>query len=78
MARELEPWGGEVRLPNWLRRVLRRPLPPEMTPEQAHEARKARAQSTVSVGANADRAAVGAMTELYHEGRAARAARKRR
>jgi hypothetical protein len=78
MARELEPWGGEVRLPNWLRRILRRPAPPELTPEQAHEARKARAQSKVSVGANTDRAAAGPMTELYHEGRAERAAKKRR
>lgn len=77
MARDLEQWGGEVRLPNWLRRVLRRPAQPELTPEQAHEARKARAQSNVSVGANVDRAAVGPMTEMYHEGRAARAAKKR-
>ena len=25
MTRELEPWGGDVRLPRWLRRLLRRP-----------------------------------------------------
>ena len=78
MARELEPWGGEVRLPSWLRRILRRPAPPELTPEQAHEVRKAKAESTVSVGANADRAAVGPMTELYLEGRRERATKKRR
>jgi hypothetical protein len=58
MAREQEQWGGEVRLPAWLRRVLRRPDPEEPTPEAAHEARKAR--STATVGQNADRASVGA------------------
>jgi len=39
MPRELQPWGGEVRLPNWLRRLLRRPSPTN-TPERAHEARQ--------------------------------------
>ena len=39
MAREPEEWGGEVRLPIWLRRILRRPAPPDNTPERAHEAR---------------------------------------
>ena len=67
MAREQEQWGGEVHLPGWLRRALRRPGPPDDTPEAAHEARKA--QPTATVGQNADRASVGALTELYHEGR---------
>jgi hypothetical protein len=39
MAREPEAWGGEVRLPRWLQRVLRREAQTD-TPEGAHEARK--------------------------------------
>jgi hypothetical protein len=70
-SRQQEQWGGEVRMPRWLRRVLRRPEPVGDTPEAAHEVRKA--QPSVSVAQNADRAAVGPLTELYHEGR-----RKRR
>jgi hypothetical protein len=68
--RELEPWGGEVRMPDWLRRALRRPAPPGDTPEAAHEARKA--QPTRSVLENADRAAAGPITELYAEARTKR------
>ncbi len=68
MARQKqEEWGGEVRLPRWLRRALRRPDPPGDSPEAAHEARKA--QPSASVAQNADRAAVGPLSELYHEGR---------
>ena len=70
-----EPWGGEVKMPRWLRRMLRRPEPPGPTAEAAHEARKPVAGP--SAGENADRAAVGPMTELYHEGRAARRAKRR-
>jgi hypothetical protein len=40
MPRELEPWGGEVRLPPWLRRVLRRPVTTDNTPERTHEVRQ--------------------------------------
>ena len=76
MARELEPWGGEVHMPSWLRRLLRRPAPAGATPEAAHEARKA--QSTVSAAQNADRAAVGSLSELYAEGRQERRNRKNR
>jgi hypothetical protein len=72
MARELEPWGGDVRLPRWLRRLTRRPEALEDTPERAHERHKGR-QSEKSVAAAADRAAVGVLSELYREGR-----RKRR
>jgi hypothetical protein len=68
--RQQEEWGGEVRMPRWLRRMLRRPEPPGDTPEARHEARKP--QSGRSVAQNADRAAVGVMSELYHEGRAKR------
>jgi hypothetical protein len=56
MAREQEDWGGEVRLPGWLRRLLRRPDPEEPTPEVAHEARKARSTLTKEQKANAARA----------------------
>ena len=65
-----EPWGGDVHMPRWMRRVLHRPEPPDDTPERAHEARKP--QEMPTVGQNADRALAGPMTELYFEGRAAR------
>jgi hypothetical protein len=39
-----EEWGGEVRLPGWLRRVLRRPDPAGDTPERAHEGRQTSAE----------------------------------
>jgi hypothetical protein len=65
--REQEAWGGAVRMPRWLRRVLRRPQPLGDTTEAAHEKRKA--QPGRSVAQNADRAAVGVLSELYREGR---------
>jgi len=68
--RQQEAWGGEVQMPRWLRSVLRRPEPPPDTPEAAHEARNAR--QSVSVAQNADRAAVGPLSELYHQGRGKR------
>lgn len=55
MAREQEDWGGEVRLPGWLRRLLRRPDPEVPTPQVAHEARKARSTLTAEQKANAHR-----------------------
>lgn len=70
-SRQQEPWGGDVQLPRWLRRVLRRPDPLGDSPEAAHESRKS--QPSVSVAQNADRAAVGPLSSMYHEGR-----RKRR
>ena len=39
MPREPEAWGGEVRLPGWLRRVLGRESSTD-TPEAAREAHK--------------------------------------
>lgn len=69
--RQQEAWGGEVRMPGWMRKVLRRPDPVGDTPEAAHEARKA--QPSASVMENANRASIGALGEIYHEGR-----RKRR
>jgi hypothetical protein len=68
--RELEAWGGDVRGPRWLRRMLRRREPLGDTPEAAHEKRKA--QPGRSVAQNADRAAVGVMSDLYREGRTKR------
>ena len=68
--RQLEPWGGEVHMPRWMRRVLRRPDLSEDTPEAAHEKRKEHPGG--SVLENADRAAAGPMTQLYVEGRTKR------
>jgi hypothetical protein len=73
--RQQEQWGGEVTMPRWLRRVLRRREPLGPTPEAVHEARKP--QDGPSAGQNVDRAVAGPMTELYHEGRAARQAKRR-
>ena len=68
--REQEAWGGEVRMPRWLRRVLRRPDAIGDTPDAVHEKRKA--QPGRSVAENADRAAVGVLSDLYREGRTKR------
>lgn len=68
MARQLEEWGGEVRVPGWLRRALRMGPPCEDTPERRAEARRRQAPTT-TVAQNADRAAVGPMSDLYWEGR---------
>ncbi|MDP9227998.1 MAG: hypothetical protein M3M99_02965 [Actinomycetota bacterium] len=65
--RKQEAWGGEVQMPRWLRRVLHKPESPGDSPEAAHEARKARPSATVAQ--NADRAAVGPLSDLYHEGK---------
>jgi hypothetical protein len=69
-SRQQEPWGGDVTMPRWLRRRLRRAEPPEPTPEAVHEARKS--QSGPSVIQSADRAALGPMSDLYREVRAQR------
>ena len=71
MRRELEPWGGEVHLPGWMSRLLRRLPEPTDTPERTHEAR-AHPPDLPSVLENADRAAVGPLTQLYNEGRTGR------
>jgi hypothetical protein len=68
--RQQQAWGGEVGLPRWLRRLLHRPEPPEDTPEAAHEHREP--QTGPSVLENANRASVGAMADLYREGRTKR------
>ena len=71
MARDLEPWGGDVSLPRWLRRLTRRGEDPGDAPERAHERRKGQ-QPAKSVAANADRAAVGILSDLYREDRGKR------
>ena len=63
--RELEPWGGEVRVPRWLRRLMGGAGPGD-TPERAREAAREAlhpALSDVSVAENADRAIFGAFSE---------------
>ena len=68
---DLQSWGGEVQLPRWLRRLLRRPDEAADTPERAHERRQPQ-DDGVSVLENADRAAAGPLTQLYLEGRTKR------
>jgi hypothetical protein len=70
-----EPWGGEVHLPRWMRKLMHRPEPPGDTPERAHEARKP--TEGPSVVENANRASVGALGDLYSEGRSAKKASPR-
>ena len=65
-----DDWGGEVGLPRWLQRVLRRRERPGDTPEAAHEARKA--QPSTSVAENVDKASFGALSGVYREGRTKR------
>ena len=71
MARQLEPWGGDVRLPRWLRRVFRRPDDQGDTPERLHERHKGE-RPAKSVAGAADRAAVGPLSDLYREDRKGR------
>jgi len=59
--RELQAWGGEVKVPRWIRRLLRRPTPSD-TPERVHESRQP-SYPDVSVAGNADRAIFGAWSE---------------
>jgi len=61
MSRELQPWGGEVQLPRWVRRLLRRPIPTD-TPERIHEGRQPH-YPDLTVLENADRAIFGAWSE---------------
>ena len=68
--RQLEPWGGEVHMPRWMRKLLRRHDLAGDTPEAAHEKRKE--TPGASVLENADRAGAGPVTQLYVEGRTKR------
>jgi hypothetical protein len=62
MPRELEPWGRELRLPGWLRRLLKRPAGPGDSPERLHEARQTTTPD-VSVAENVSRAVFGGFCE---------------
>jgi hypothetical protein len=62
MPREPQPWGGEVQLPRWIRRLLKRPIDPGPSAESMHEARQPQ-QPEVSVQENADRAIFGGFSE---------------
>jgi hypothetical protein len=64
-----EAWGGEVRLPRWLRRLLRRPEAAGDTPEARAERHRPQPIDPDAVAKNAERASIGAMGDLYHEGR---------
>lgn len=41
MGRQLEEWGGEVRLPAWLARLMGRPQPVDDSPERQGERHRA-------------------------------------
>jgi hypothetical protein len=65
MPRQLEPWGGEVHIPRWLRWMLRRGgvgATAERARERQREARHPEPQN-VSVAENADRAIFGGFSE---------------
>jgi hypothetical protein len=63
MPRELEPWGGEVRMPRWLGRLLHRQTATETdSPERAHERHKPQYPER-TVLENVDRAMFGAFTQ---------------
>ena len=63
MPRELEPWGGEVKMPRWLARLLHRPTDTASdSPERAQERYKPQ-YSDRSVLENVDRTMFGAFTQ---------------
>ncbi|HET8953984.1 MAG TPA: hypothetical protein VFN44_25905 [Solirubrobacteraceae bacterium] len=71
MPRELEPWGGELRMPGWLRWMLRRGPAPDDSAERVHERRNA--ETTVETPLMAiDRAIFGPFSEAYPDKRAPR------
>jgi hypothetical protein len=61
VSNELQPWGGDVAVPRWVRRLFRRSESAD-TPERAHEARQPQYPDR-SVAENADRAIFGAWSE---------------
>jgi hypothetical protein len=67
MPRQQEAWGGDLKMPHWLRRLLHRPESPGDTPERTHEARQP--QELPTVGQNADKALAGGVTQIYWEER---------
>jgi hypothetical protein len=73
--RELEPWGGEVHMPKWMRKVLRRAPDPDDTAERSHESRQTH-HTDRSVLENANRAATGVMSDLRRDDQLYRQERK--
>jgi hypothetical protein len=69
MPRELEPWGGELRMPRWMRRVMGRGPAPEDTPELIHERRNAET-TTMTPLMNLERAIMGPWSEAQPDKRA--------
>ena len=68
MPRELQPWGGELHMPSWVRRVLRRRVEPGDSPERQHERRRPE-QPSVSVAENVDRAVFGGFSDGHPDNR---------
>ena len=68
MSRELEPWGGELRMPRVFRWLLHRGAVPEDTPELVHERRNAET-TTMTPLMNLDRAVMGPWSESYPDKR---------
>jgi hypothetical protein len=60
--REPEAWGGELRMPSALRRLLHRPAPAGDSDEAVHEKRHP-AQDLTTPLENVDRAVLGAWSE---------------
>ena len=71
MPRELEPWGGELRMPRVLRWLLHRGPAPDDTPELVHERRNAET-TTMTPLMNMDRAIFGPWSEAYPDERGKR------
>ena len=71
MPRELEPWGGELRMPKPLRWLLRRGPAPADTAELVHERRNAET-TTMTPLMNLDRAVMGPWSEGYPDRQAKR------
>jgi hypothetical protein len=67
--RQQEAWGGEVRMPRWLRRMLRRPEPLGDSPEGAHEARTGQAPKVGPDGVPAEVLGSGALSDLHRDRR---------
>jgi hypothetical protein len=64
MSKELEPWGGELRMPRLLRKALHRAEPPEDSAERRHE--KFNPPSTTDTPLmNIDRALLGGFSSAH-------------
>ena len=71
MPRELEPWGGELRMPRLVRWLMRRGPAPGDSTEAVHERRNAET-TTMTPLMNLDRAIMGPWSESYPDERAKR------